>query len=173
MSMDAKNTDNREIEQNSDDEQNYGKLLAIIVVVIAAGFVFFAIVGGSINFFEKIFDEHKPAQTNGIIIKQLRNLAVEINSRAPIRINDDTTITSIAVSETATVTFRGLYPKLTSSDVEKNNAADGIKTLAHGIACNNNLLADGFKNGASMRFVFSTIDGYEIDSGIINSASCQ
>ena len=171
--MDAKNTDNREIEQNSDDEHDYGKLLAIIVVVIAAGFVFLAIVSGPISFFEKIFNELKPAQTNGIIIKQLRNLAVEINSRAPIRINEDTIITSVAVSEPATFIFRALSPNLMAADVENNNVADGIKTLAHGMACNNNLLADGFKNGASMRFVFSTIDGYEIDSGITNSASCQ
>jgi len=171
--MDAKNTDNREIEQSSDDEHDYGKLLAIIVAVIAAGFVFLAIVGGSINFFEKIFNELKPAQTNGVIIKQLRNLAVEINSRAPIRINDDTIITSVAVSEPATLIFRALYPNLTAADVENNNVADGIKTLANGMACNNKSLVAGFKEGASMRFLMTTIDGYEIDSGVISSKSCQ
>ena len=171
--MDAKNTDNLEIRRSNDDDQDYGKLLAIIAIVVIVGFIFLGAFGGAITFFSKLSDGSKSAPINVSIVKQLRGLAAEMNSHVPIRINDDTIITSVAVSAPATFVFRGLYPKLTTSDVEKNNVADGIKTFSRGMACNNKLLEDGFNNGASMRFVMTTIDGYDIDSGIIDSASCN
>ncbi len=171
--MDAKNSEIQGIEQNNnndDDDQNYGKLLAIIAIVVVVGFVFLAAFSGVVTFAGNLLDSNKNQPVNKVIINQLRDVASEINSRTPIRINDDTIITSVAVSESATVIFRGLSPNLTASDVKRDNVLNGIKNTAHGMACSNEVI---FRKGASMRFVFSTIDGYEIDSGVINSVSCK
>ena len=158
---------------NDCEGQEYGKLLAIIAIVVVFCFIFLAALGGVYTLFEKISDTSRTKQTNSAIINQLRVLATDINSKTPIRINDETIITSVSVSEPSTFTFRALSPNLKSSDVENNNVTDGIRISATGMACNNETLLDGFKKGASMRFVVTTIDGYEIDSGVISNESCK
>ena len=164
------NDKSRADEKKSDDDQDYGKLLAVIAIVVVVGFVFLAAFSGVVAFADNLSDSNKNQPVNKVIINQLRAVASEINSRIPIRINDDTIITSVAVSESATVIFRGLSPSLTASDVKRDNVLNGIKNTAHGMACSNEVI---FRKGASMRFVITTIDGLEIDSGVINSASCK
>ena len=172
--MEAKNADNQEIERNNcEDEQDYGKLLVVIISTIVISIAFIIITSGTINSLESIFDNSKEVEAKKALTTQLRKLSAEFNTKAPIHINDDAIITSVSVDEPAIFTIKILMPNMTSKDVIRNDVAINLKKVFTGMACNNEVIRSGFTRGASSRFVMTTIDGYDIDSGIINSSSCN
>ena len=64
---------NEKTNTDRDDGQNYGKLLAIIAIVVAVGFLFLAAFSGVVTFAGNLLDSNKNQPVNKVIINQIQS----------------------------------------------------------------------------------------------------
>lgn len=103
------------------------------------------------------------------VIEGLRGEVSGFNSKAPIDFGNDVYMTSASVSERGIMIVRVTAKSATRFQV--NPAL--IKEKLTQIACNDNAISRGFDAGLGASMLLTTVDGFDIDTGVINKSRCS
>ncbi|HHQ4697478.1 TPA: hypothetical protein ACSP2Q_000121 [Aeromonas veronii] len=102
------------------------------------------------------------------LIEGLRGEVSGFNSKAPIDFGNDVYMTSASVSERGTMIVRVTAKSATRFQVNPSL----IKEKLTQIACNDNAISRGFDAGLGASMLLTTVDGFDIDTGVINKSRC-
>lgn len=103
------------------------------------------------------------------LIEGLRSEVSGFNSKAPIDFGNDVYMTSASVSERGLMIVRVTAKSATRFQVNPVF----IKEKLTQIACNDNAISRGFDAGLGASMLLTTVDGFDIDTGVINKSRCS
>ena len=107
------------------------------------------------------------------LMEDLRSAVESLNTRSPIAYGENVNLTSASLDEKAVITFRYTMKSVKAKDVDKVSFENYLSGLFEGSLCSDKTMRAGFNRGASAHIIYTTIDGLDLDAGIINESSCS
>ncbi|MFQ2440557.1 hypothetical protein ACK31O_08875 [Aeromonas caviae] len=103
------------------------------------------------------------------IIDGLREEVANFNRNAPVDFGNDVYMTSASVSDYGHMTIRVTSKSTTRFQV--NPAL--IKEKLTQLACEGKAISRGFNAGLSASMLLTTVDGFDVNTGVINKTACS
>lgn len=102
-------------------------------------------------------------------IDGLREEVTEFNRKAPIPFGNDVFMTSASVTERGQMIIRVTTKSATRYQVNP----ELIKNSLVQLACSDKSISKGFEVGLGASMLLTTVDGLDIDTGVINKSKCS
>lgn len=110
-------------------------------------------------------------EQDAFIATTLKKMARELNSQAPIQIDEDTRMMSVIALE-KTITFNYRLPRVSSSDVDPNRLAQVARENLNHTVCKSKATQKLIDLGVEYVYLYSGNDGKQISRVSIKSYRC-
>lgn len=142
------------------------RFVPLVGVVVAS----LALAGGAFALDKNGNFESKQEQDQ-FVAATLKKMAGEINSQAPIQLDEDTRITSVIALQ-KTITFNMRLPRLKYSDVDPNRIAQAARENLNHTVCLSKATRTLVDMGVEYVYLYSGSDGKLITRVVIKSYQC-
>ncbi|QWL69417.1 hypothetical protein HQ397_04235 [Aeromonas hydrophila] len=114
-------------------------------------------------------DRYAVSKPSEKLIDNLREEVYNFNTKAPIHYGNDVYLTSASVNEQGIMIARFTAKSATRFQVNPVLIKEGLMN----IACSTEAIYRGFDAGFGASMLLTTVDGLDIDTGIINKTRCS
>lgn len=110
----------------------------------------------------------KNSRINKSIIEKLRQGASDVNSKAPIDYGNDVFMTSSSITDNGMMTVRFLMKSNTRFQINPSLLSEKLVSFA----CTTKSMYSGIAAGLTAKVLLTTIDGFDVESGLISKSTC-
>lgn len=121
------------------------------------------------DFMRDAMERYGPKKINNEILDNLRKGAFDANQKTPINYGNDVFLTSTSIADSGLMTFRFLMKSSTRFQINPELVSNELITLV----CTTNSLYSGIYAGVTAKVLLTTVDGFDVDSGVISKSTCS